>query len=152
MIVGFVIQDFNGHEKDAVEFIRSVCVLDSPELAQNIVDAGPGLNIFTENVTSGLLASQPFSCVPIETQDDKFILVSIVNFNLELVYNNEILRLVPTEYVYILPDEVIQFETYIQQGLVKTIPEFFDKNQKWILETGYWDDNGRWIDTAQWRD
>ena len=152
MIVGFTITDFKGHEKEAVEYIQRVCILESPDIAQNIVDAGPGVNIFSKAIVLSELQSQPFSATPIETQDGKYLLVSLVNFNLELLYNSSILRLVPTEYIYIEPDEVSQFEEYINQSLVKLIPEISLGGQKWILDEGSWDDSGIWVDSDYWRD
>lgn len=152
MIVGFTIIDFKGHEQEAVEYIQKVCILESPDIAQNIVDVGPGVNIFSKAIVLSELQSQPFSATPIETQDGKYLLVSLVNFNLELLYNSNILRLVPTEYIYIEPDEVSQFEEYISQGLVKLIPEINLGGQKWILDEGSWDDSGIWVDSDFWRD
>lgn len=152
MIVGFTITDFKGHEQEAVEYIQKVCILESPDIAQNIVDVGPGVNIFSKAIVLSELQSQPFSATPIETQDGKYLLVSLVNFNLELLYNSSILRLVPTEYIYIEPDEVSQFEEYISQGLVKLIPEINLGGQKWILDEGSWDDSGIWVDSDFWRD
>lgn len=152
MIVGFTITDFKGHEKEAAEYIRRVCILESPDIAQNIVDAGPGVNIFSKAIVLSELQSQPFSTTPIEIQDGKYLLVSAVNFNLELLYNSSILRLVPTEYIYIEPDEVSQFGEYVSQGLVKLIPEVNLGGQKWILDEGSWDDGGIWVDSDYWRD
>lgn len=152
MIVGFTITDFKGHEQEAVEYIQKVCILESPDIAQNIVDVGPGVSIFSKAIVLSELQSQPFSATPIETQDGKYLLVSLVNFNLELLYNSSILRLVPTEYIYIEPDEVSQFEEYISQGLVKLIPEINLGGQKWILDEGSWDDSGIWVDSDFWRD
>lgn len=124
MIVGFTITDFRGYEDAAIEYINKVCILESPDIARNIVAAGPGVNIFSKGITLSELQGQPFISTPIETQDGKYILASAVNFNLELLYNSSILRLVPTEYIYIEPNEVPQFKEYIHQGLVKVIPEF----------------------------
>ena len=152
MIVGFTITDFKGHEQEAVEYIQKVCILESPDIAQNIVDVGPGVNIFSKAIVLSELQSQPFLATPIETQDGKYLLVSLVNFNLELLYNSSILRLVPTEYIYIEPDEVSQFEEYISQGRVKLIPEINLGGQKWILDEGSWDDSGIWVDSDFWRD
>ena len=152
MIVGFTITDFKGHEREAVEYIQKVCILESSDIARNIVDAGPGVNIFSKAIVLSELQSQPFSATAIETQDGKYLLVSEVNFNLELLYNSRILRLVPTEYIYIEPNEVSQFEEYISQGLVRLIPEINLGGQKWILDEGSWDDSGIWVDSDFWRD
>lgn len=148
MIVGFTITDFKGHKQEAVEYIQKVCILESPDIAQNIVDAGPGVNVFSKAIVLSELMAQPFSATPIETQDGKYLLVSSVNFNLELLYNSSLLRLVPTEYVYIEVSEVSQFEEYISQGLVKLIPEInLGRGQKRILEEGSWGDSGIWVDS-----
>lgn len=152
MIVGFTITDFKGHEQEAVEYIRKVCILESSDIAQNIVNVGPGVNIFSTAIVLSELQEQPFSAKPIEIKDDKYLLVSAVNFNLELLYNNSILRLVPTEYIYIEPNDVLQFVDYINQGLVKLIPEINLSGKKWILTEGFWDDNGIWVDSNIWRD
>lgn len=152
MIVGFTINDFNGHEEDAIRFIQEVCILEDPQIAKNIVEAGTGVNIYSNALHSEILSSLPFRVTPIELETGKYILVSIVNFNLELLYNNRILRLVPTEFVYVLPSEVEQFEEYVKQGLVRFIPEVNKSGSKWILNKGYWDDNGVWIDSEYWKD
>lgn len=151
MIVGFTINDFNGYEKEAVEFINKVCILESPDIAQNIVNEGPGINIFASGLSLFQLQSQPFSCTPIETQDGKYMVISAVNFKLELLYNNSILVLWPTEYTYIDPDEINQFEIYEKQNLIKCIPKI-GNNSQWILAEGDWDDFGIWLDDATWKD
>lgn len=152
MIVGFTITDFKGHEQEAIDYIQKVCILEKSDIAKNIVDAGPGVNIFSKAIVLSELQAQPFLAVPIETQDGKYLLASGVNFNLEILYNGSILRLVPTEYIYIAPDEVSQFKEYIRQGLVKLIPEINLGGLKWILNEGSWDDDGIWLDLESWRD
>ena len=151
MIVGFTITDLKGYHKEAIEFIKKVCILEDAQIAENIVEVGEGVNVFC-SVTLAELNAQPFSTTPINTQDGKFIVASIVNFNLELLYNSRILRLNPTEYIYVDAKDVAQFSTYIHQGLVKTIPEFVSENSVWILENAEWNDNGIWVDNKEWRD
>ena len=85
MIVGFTINDFNGHEEDAIRFIQEVCILEDPQIAKNIVEAGTGVNIYSNALHSEILSSLPFRVTPIELEAGKYILVSIVNFNLELL-------------------------------------------------------------------
>lgn len=152
MIVGFTITDFNGHEDDAVEYIRKVCILEDPEIAQNIVDAGVGVNIFPKSIDLEELSKQPFSSQTISVQDGKYLIVSAVNFNLELLYNDGILRLVPTEYIFVEPNEVFQFKEYINQGLLRAYPDITNEGYKWILKDGSWDDSGVWMDSNYWRD
>ena len=62
------------------------------------------------------LNAQPFSATPIETRDGKYILASAVNFKLELPYNGTTLRLFPTEYIYIDPREISQFEGALRRN------------------------------------
>lgn len=151
MIVGFTITDLKGYKQEAIEYIQKVCILESPDIAKNIVEAGKGVNVFSLAVTYYDLSKQPFSTSPIETQDGKYVLFSIVNFTIELTYNSRILKLVPTEYIYIDFNEIPQFKRYIEQGLVKVIPDVAD-DCSWILDTGAWDDKGTWSDSNFWRD
>lgn len=150
MIVGFTVTDYNGHESEAIAFIQKHCILESAKIADNIVNAGPGVNVFSASLTREELENQPFSCVPIETQNGKYLLVSAVNFGLELLYNSSILKLAPTEYIYILPQETSQFEQYMAQGLVRLFPALSKDGGEWLLETGTWNDDGIWVDTAYW--
>lgn len=154
MIVGFTITDFNGYEDEAIKYIQRVCVLEDPRVAKNIVAAGSGVNVFAQNIELSDLLMQPFLATPIETQDGKFLVVSAVNFNLELLYNGSILRLVPTEYVYIAPNEVSQFLQYAEQKLIKFYPDVVSDGEesKWILNEGLWNDSGVWVDLDSWRD
>lgn len=152
MIVGFSITDYKGYKKEAIEYIRRVCILESPDIATNIVAAGPGINIYARDLDVEDLQAQPFESSPIETQDGKLLLVNMVNFSLELNYNGNTLRMVPTQFINILPEEAAQFSEYIRQGLVRTIPGLGKGGKSWILKEGKWDDSGVWIDTDTWRD
>lgn len=152
MIVGFTITDLKGYRDAAIEYIRKVCILESPEIASNIVDSGVGVNVYSSNIDRVELSRQPFSTRAIETINGKVLLISTVNFNLELLYNGRILRLYPTQYAYILVGEVPQFTRYIQQGLVTTIPLFNEENKQWLLSSGRWNDANVWVDTDFWRD
>lgn len=121
MIVGFVVTDYKGHQKDAVEYIKKVCILEDPDIAQNIVDAGPGVNIFSRVITIEDLAKQPFETSLIETTEGKVMIVSIVNFPLEFIYRDRVVRLKPAEYINVDPDEEPHFSALIKLGVVKTI-------------------------------
>lgn len=152
MIVGFTITDFKGQEQAAVEYIRKVCILETPDIAQNIVDAGPGVNIFSDAITLSELRAQPFSADTIEVQDGRYLVVSAVNFNIELLYNGEILRLTPTEYIDVSPEEVSQFKEYLGNGIIAIIPEIPVDGKEWILSDGSWNDEGIWDDSNFWRE
>ena len=121
MIVGFTVTDYKGHEKIAVEFIRKYCILSSPDIAQNIVNAGPGVNIYSDSLTAALVQGQPFLSTLIETRSGRSMVVSTVNITVELTYNGRIKRLLPTEYFYIAPTEKGQFDYYKELGLIKII-------------------------------
>ena len=123
MIVGFKITAFNGHERDAVAFIQRVCILSDPQIAENIVAAGPGINIYSESVTQAMLNEQAFTASLLKTTSGKYMLVSMANFLLELPYNGGTLRLWPTEFARILPSEVEQFQKVYEQKLVRFYPE-----------------------------
>lgn len=152
MIVGFTIIDFKGHEDAAIRYIEKVCILEDSKIAENIVKAGVGVNVYSNAIELSELRSQPFDSIPIETQEGRHIVASIVNFNLELLFNGKIIRLVPTEYMYIPSKEVAQFKTYVKQGIVKLIPDVFSGVTTWVLENGKWEDSGIWIDNEIWRD
>lgn len=122
MIVGFKITDFKGHEAEAVAFIIRMCILSDISIAQNIVNAGVGVNVYSKIVTQEDLDTQSFTATLLETVDNKRMLVSNVDFVLELLYNNGIIRLWPTEFIYINESEVAQFRQVYEQGLVKFLP------------------------------
>lgn len=173
MIVGFTIVDVKGHEKELSSFIQKVCILESPDIADNIVAAGNGVNVFTMGLDSmvtddgSIKVSRDYGLTegssildkniadyiePISTKDGYQIVANATNFNLEVTYNGKILRLVPTEYIYITPDEIPQFTEYEKQGLVRFIPYVTDLSSNWILEDGTWNDDGKWVDYNYWRD
>lgn len=151
MIVGFVINSFNGFEDAAVDFIRKVCILESPDIAENIVMAGTGVNIYSEGITLADLQGQPFDCTPIEVTDGEFLIVSNVNYNLEITYNDNLVRLIPTEFIRVTSYGISQFSEYISQRLLKVIPNM-DPKSNWTLSEGIWDDNGIWVDSTNWND
>lgn len=150
MIVGFTITDFNGHEADAVRFIQSVCILESPEIAENIVRVGVGVNVYSFNLTQALLDSQPFSTSPIETRDGNCLMVSNVDYLLEFSYLGNIVRLEPTQFIYVPYEDVPQFKELDMKRFVKFIPDMDATIGNRIFETGFWDDNGFWIDSLIW--
>lgn len=152
MIVGFTILDFKGRKKSAVDFINRVCVLENPEIAQNIVDLGVGVNIFAKGLTMEILNAQPFKCAPIEVESGEHLVVSAVDFNLELPLNRTIVRLRPTEYIRLPMSKALQFEEYYKLGLIKVIPDVDWSGDLWLLQNGTWDDEGVWIDDDSWED
>lgn len=152
MIVGFNILDFRGHEKEAEAFIRSVCILEDPEVAHNIVSLGTGVNVFSKSVTEELLKAQPFVCSPIEVKRGEYLVTSAVNFYIEVTYSNTPLRLAPTEYIKVSKTKVAQFREYCEAGLVRVIPDVDWSGSPWILDDSTWDDDGVWVDDETWED
>lgn len=150
MIVGFVITSFNGHEDAAVDYIRKVCVLDEPDMAQNIVNSGVGVNVFSDNIELGELRGQPFSADVIEVSNGECLIVSIVEFNLEVLHKGVLHRLRPTEYLRVPVSEAVEFSDYIRQNLVRVIPSIKEYDDTWLLSEGKWSDEGDWIDSSNW--
>ena len=151
MIVGFSITDFRGNEASAVEYIKRVCILESPKVAESIVRAGTGINIYSRNIVASELAAQPFGSRLIETIEGTSLLISMVNYNLEITFNGRPLRLSPAEFIYIDPSESFQFKEYLNQNLVKIVPPEKGDDGFWILTNTNWNDNGIWGDDEAWQ-
>lgn len=146
MIVGFTLISSNGYEKEVADYIKKVCILENHDIAHNIATIGSGVNVYSRNILLDELLAQPFEATPIIVKPGEYLVVSAVDFCLELIFDSHIIRLAPTEYTTIPFSKIPYFETYVTQGLIKII------GTPWILETGYWDDNGVWVDSAFWND
>lgn len=150
MIVGFTIN--GGNLKEIAAFIRKYCILESPEIADNIAKL-KGVNVFSKSLDEEALSEATFAFTPIKTKDGKVIVASAVNFNLEVEYNGRIKRITPTEYFYINSSEIGQFKKYVQQKLLAFIPNSEAMGSgKWILENAFWNDGGVWTDFENWKD
>ena len=150
MIVGFTIN--GGNPKEIAAFIRKYCILESPEIADNIAKL-KGVNVFSKSLDEEALSEATFVFTPIKTKDGKVIVASAVNFNLEVEYNGRIKRITPTEYFYINSSEIGQFKKYVQQKLLAFIPNSEAMGSgKWILENSFWNDGGVWTDFENWKD
>lgn len=153
MIVGFTINSVGNNQKELADFIRKYCILESPDIADNIVKLGKGVNIFSKSLTVEAFNGVSFEYSLIETISGKVIVASAVNFNLEVKYNGRIKRVGPTEYFYINVDEVGQFEEYVRQKLLAFVPSIEGiNNGRWILSDAFWNDGGIWIDFENWKD
>lgn len=151
MIVGFIITDFRGHQEEAIKFIQKVCILSSPDVAENIVKAGTGINIFSYNIEGSDINSQPFATALIEVAKNKIIVASAVNFPLEIMYNGSIVRLKPTEYITVDVSEAEKFLNVYDQDLVRFYPDYYN-GKEWILDEAVWEDANEWQDTEKWED
>lgn len=134
MIVGFTIIDLKGQEDAARAFIRKVCVLENPDVADNIVKAGVGVNVYAKGLTKDELKSLPFSVTPIYTRRDAFLVASVVDFKVEFKAGDKVVELLPTGYIYVSAKEIGYCEQLVRQGLLTTFPELTEENKKWILE------------------
>lgn len=153
MIVGFTINNVGGNPKELSDFIRKYCILEFPEIADNIVKLGKGVNVFSTSLTVEAFNGVSFDYSLIETKDGEVIVASAVDFNLEVEYNGRIKRLNPTEYFYINVKEVSQFKEYVRQKLLAFIPNAEGVNNgRWILSDSFWNDGGIWIDFENWKD
>nr|DAO11082.1 MAG TPA: hypothetical protein [Caudoviricetes sp.] len=154
MIVGFTILDYKGRQEQAVKFIQRYCLLESPEVAKNIVALGAGVNVFTPNVDADLLSAQPFKCAPIAVEDGKLLVASAVNFNIEFIFNGNSVRLLPTQYFVIEGSDLSQVATLVKRRLLRVYPDTGGAygGNFWILSTGAWNDEGVWIDSQSWID
>lgn len=153
MIIGFSITNLNGHQKEAIEYIQRVCILESKQIAVNLVNSGKlPINIFAPYVKLAEEGTMPFDFTLIRTQPNKYIVASVVNFMTELPFNQGSIRLLPTQYVHVSQEEIVQLLPSVKQGLIRTFPEYDENGAIWILETGYWNDEGTWIDMGDMND
>lgn len=121
-LVGFRILDYNGHEKETIEFLKQVCIFEDEDTAKNIVEKGAdAVNIFSRCITSELLNQQSFSWEPITVDGKNALLVSLVNFRLEISYKGTLHVLLPADYIEMTADDVPQFELFIKQGYLGAI-------------------------------
>ena len=153
MIVGFTVLDYRGHEEEAIKFIRKHVILRSPVIARNIVERGPGINIYTRTITAELLNEQPFLAQLIELDKEHRMVISAVDFHVEILLPEGSLKLSPTEYVKIPYDDAAKYQKYVDTNHICMVPAYVKKgNGYWILRNSVWDDGGIWIDTETWND
>lgn len=179
MVVGFVIRDFNGYidywrtkldrpnseepdlteeeatmlsKKAAISFIKEVCVLEDTSVAENIVNAGTGINIWTSSTTEAELDSLPFTCEPIIIESGEYLIISIVDFPVSFPYRESQITLKPTEYVRATYFEAEDIYTWIKQGLLTVKPKARVSDLLWILSGGTWSDSRVWLDSESWED
>lgn len=152
MVAGFTITDFKGEQEAAISFIREVCVLENPSVANNIVSAGTGINIWTTGTTEGELSSLPFTCVPIIVEDNEYLVVSLTDFPVSFPFRGRNVTLKPTEFLHITPYEIDDFDLFVKQRLLTIIPTEGKQSVYWILRDGTYNDSGIWMDTEYWID
>lgn len=121
MIVGFILGNIGEYKDEAVAFIKSTCFVSDTRVITNIVQAAPGICLYTPDVTEELLALQPFEATPIDVPDGFKLLASAVNFFLEITLGDT-KRLAPTEYFIIPEEEEEIYEDFLKQGLIRSYP------------------------------
>lgn len=135
------------------------CLVENKdEMLNSILTAGKGVSIFFKRVlnerdldTLRDLAASIGELI--ETKEGSFLVVSAVNFTIEIPYNEGTLRLRPTEYFYATSDEARQIVVPLRQGLLCTFPTVQeDVMEQWLLERGIWNDEGLWKDNKLWSD
>lgn len=158
MDVGFTIVGSSISENDrksVASFLSSTFILPNEKIADNIVTAvinGCDINMFDEDIDYSLLDEQPFEYRKISVQDGNYLLVSAVDFKIELQSGADILTLRPTEFITIAGSQVNGFATEEKQGLVRIFPAHGGSVVNWILITGNWNDNAEWNDSQFWID
>lgn len=155
MIVGFTIKAGSVLDRKVVsEYLRSILILEDKMVADNIVSNSfvTDINVFCNSLDADVLSEQPMQAELIEVQNGEHLVVSAVDFKLEIPFNDELLILKPTEYRLLTRNDAEQFSWAVKNRLVKIIPEIFEGYDDWILYTGYWRDEGIWVDQAEWID
>lgn len=121
-LAGFRILDYNGHEEETIEFLKQVCIFEDEDTARNIVEKGAdAINIFSKCISSDILNAQSFTWEPITVTGKYALLVSLVDFRLEISYNGTLYVLMPDDYIEMPADDVQQFELFIKQGYLGAI-------------------------------
>ena len=114
--------DTAGFEKEAVAFIMEVCFVEDISVAKSIVAVTKPINVWTRNITEDLLNAQPFETTPIFLENGSFMVVSAVDFLVEVSDAFGITRFKPTEYITGDLEYATRFRKQIEMGLLATIP------------------------------
>ena len=108
--VGLKISNIVGHEAAVESFIREYCIFERPEIPYNIAHRSREVNVYSQafyemdgSAFETLVAGLPFTAIPIGYEPPCILLVSTVNFVLEFMFNHELIRLLPTDYISGVP-------------------------------------------------
>lgn len=157
MNLGFTIKGSsinNDNSRSVIDFLVGTYILPNRSIAENIVSAvinGSDVSIYGENIDYRAVNAQPWKYEIISIENGKFLLVSAVDFKLELNLNGELLILVPTESKEITYNEAVTFEKEVSQGLVRIFPSLSETDSTWILYNGAWVDSKVWVDSQTWK-
>lgn len=157
MNLGFTIKGSSiseSNRRSVIDFLVGTYILPSRSIAENIVSEvikGSDVSIYGERLDYRAVDSQPWQYEIIDIEKGKFLLVSAVDFKLELYLNGELLILKPTENKEVTYNEAITFKKEISQGLVRIFPGLAEANSNWILYDGMWEDSKGWVDSQTWK-
>ena len=152
MIVGFTITSLgtDKQREELYEYLSEITVA-TDEVRRNIANVGVGVNVYAKNINQEELQNKSFGSRLIEVTRGQAIVISLLSQRLELPLNAlESISLEPTGYSYIDPVAIPNFAWAIKEGLVLCIS--MDSNSNWILNSGFWDDDGEWVDNEHWND
>lgn len=158
MKVGFTIigSSISQDNRDSViDFISSNFILPEKSVAENIVSTvmkGSDVSIYGDNIDYTKLDAQPFGYTAINVTEGKFLVVSAVDFKLELAHNGSTIILLPTENMEVSYEDALTFGEEVEQGLVRIIPSLSEANENWILFGHDWNDSDVWADEQTWKD
>lgn len=158
MNVGFTIIGSSISQSDrssVIDFISSNFILPEKSVAENIVSTvmrGANVSIYGDSIDYALLDEQPFNYSVISVTEGRFLVVSAVDFKVELQRNGETVILLPTENIEVSYDEALTFEEEVRQGLVRIIPNLSEAIDNWVLFEHDWNDSDEWADEQTWKD
>lgn len=157
MKLGFTIKGSSiseNNHRSVIDFLIGTYILPNKSIAENIVSEvikGSDVSIYGERLDYHAVDAQPWKYEIISVEDGKFLLVSAVDFKLELHLNGELLILGPTESKEVTYDEAVTFEKEVSQGLVRIFPSLAEADSNWILYNGVWVDSKVWVDSQTWK-
>lgn len=157
MELGFTIKGSSiseNNRKSVIDFLVDTYILPSRSIAENIVSTvinGSDVNIYGTNIDYLKVDSQPWEYSIITIEKGKFLLVSAVDFKLELHYKGDLLILKPTESMKVSYEDALTFDKEVKQGLVRIFPDLTEADSNWILYNGRWVDSKVWVDSQTWK-
>ena len=157
MELGFTIKGssiIESNRRSVIDFLVDTYILPSRSIAENIVSTvinGSDVSIYGTNIDYRAVDSQPWQYSIIAIEKGKFLLVSAVDFKLELHYKGDLLILGPTESIEVSYEDALTFDKEVKQGLVRIFPDLTEADSKWILFDGTWVDSKVWVGSQTWK-
>lgn len=157
MELGFTIKGSSindNNRRSIIDFLVNTYILPDRSIAENIVSAvinGSDVSIYGTNLDYRAVDAQPWEYSIIAIENGKFLLVSAVDFKLELNLNGELLTLGPTESMEVSYEDALTFDKEVKQGLVRIFPDLAVADSNWILFDSTWTDSKVWVDSQTWK-